>query len=141
MLQSQMCVVLSCTQQAQKYGHHMLFLFVMKPTVHKIVNENKKKFSDLVENAIYNYGMVNNLDSYAQQENDEVQELLNTAEQFENYEDNEPRLDSIIFNNNQLITDDEINANISTLNDKQKEIFEVVIKWSRDYIKKFVSCS
>lgn len=119
----------------------MLFLFVMKPTVHKIVNENKKKFSDLVENAIYNYGMVNNLDSYAQQENDEVQELLNTAEQFENYEDNKPRLDSIIFNNNQLITDDEINANISTLNDKQKEIFEVVIKWSRDYIKKIVSCS
>lgn len=82
---------------------------LMQPTVLDIVNENKKffePFSDLMEDAINNYhrDMVNNLDSYAQQENDEVQELLNTAKTIEDYEeecllDEESVLPSTIGNN------------------------------------------
>ena len=34
-----------------------------------------------------------------------------------------------------FLTDDVINEHISALNDEQQKVFDVLNKWSRDYIK------
>ena len=113
-----------------------------------IVNENKQRFepfSDLVDTALCNLheNVSNKRDSYAQQENDEVSDIIQTTAQLL---DEEEQDDSVILDDDNIpgilpkniipvMSDDEINRNIRSLNVNQRMIFEVIKKWSRDHTK------
>ena len=91
-------------KKPEQYAHHLLFLFfpfrnesescctpsgtymekLNEPQVLTVVNENKQKFepfADLVDLALSNFhaDLSHNQDSYAQQENDEVCNLLHVT--------------------------------------------------------------
>ena len=143
----------------EKYAHHLLMLFypfrnenellsgtpllyqnkLLEPDVQDVVNNNRFKFEpygDLVEEAYahYNENMINNQDPHGQIENEETPEA-----EFNNDELNE-RTDS---NTNTAIptfmpkiwSEDEILENINSLNSKQRDVFNVVHNWAKDYVK------
>ena len=114
----------------------------------RVVNENKIKtepYSELVDEALSNLrsNLSHNQDSYAQQENDEVKHLLETADQLaseENEEEislfgNDDTSSSSTMSRPLLMNEDEINAKVCTLNSIQKQAFDVVINWVRNIIK------
>ena len=155
-------------KKPELYAHHLLFMFfpfrneselccevsgtymgkLNQPDVLHIVNENKLRFepfSDLVDTALCNLheNVSNNRDSYAQQENDEVDSIIQTTAQLLDAEEQD---DSVIFDDDNIpgilpknvipvMSDDEINRNIRSLNVNQHMIFEVIKKWSRDHTK------
>ena len=43
------------------------------------------------------------------------------------------------FHQPQILPDDIINANIRSLNEKQREVFNVTLKWTRDHVKNLFS--
>ena len=149
----------------EKYSHHVLFMSypfrneddlrssdtglymdkLLEEEVLNIVNHNKEIFEpygQLVDDAIKSYrdDAINNQDACAQQENDDVLEKLqNTAISDEDSED-----EATIFDDSNLtaaaiqipiLSDDEINHRIRSLNIKQWEIFDFVHKWAKDYVK------
>jgi len=117
--------------------------------VQAIVNENKVKYEpwgDLVDTALLNYTFQLRTDSFAEQENDDLGEDIDTQneDECENVEDdiidfqvqNEPSATSApagttVFN---IMPDDEINILIRSLNEKQRSVFNVVNCWARKYI-------
>ena len=145
----------------EKYAHHVLFMFypfrveselcrttsgtymekLLDPVVQAMINENKLKFepfADLVDTALLNFHSDTlNPDSFAQQENDEVEDILELQE--EEYEEDdvsfEHTADVPINSEKSVVSDTEVNSKIRSLNQKQREIFEVVNKWARDYTK------
>ena len=127
---------------------------LIDPDVTRIVNSNKIKiepFGDLVETALSNLrsNLSNSQDSYAQQENDEVETLIRTANTLlsENADDD----DAVLFEDDRenanasfpvlptLMKDDEINLMICSLNSKQRQIFDVIMKRAREHIE-YLSC-
>ena len=150
------------------YAHHLLFMFfpfrneselccdvsgtymgkLNQPNVLRIVNQNKQKFepfSDLVDTALSNLheNLSHSRDSYAQQENDEVDDIIQTTAALL---DEESQDDAVVFRDDDIpgilpkniipvMSDDEINSNIRSLNVNQRMIFEVINKWSRDHTK------
>lgn len=93
----------SCDKKPEEYTHHMLFMYypfrleselfesgsymqkLCNSDVISVVNTNKLKiepFGDLVDAALnaFHTSMTQNQDSYSQQENDEVENLIETAE-------------------------------------------------------------
>ena len=145
----------------EKYAHHVLFMFypfrveselcrttsgtymekLLDSVVQAVINENKLKFepfADLVDTALLNFHSDTlNPDSFAQQENDEVEDILELQE--EEYEEDdvsfEHTADVPINSEKSVVSDTEVNSKIRSLNQKQREIFEVVNKWARDYTK------
>ena len=81
-----------------------------------------------------------NLDSYSNQENDHVEELLDNTNDLasENPDD-----DALILNVSHVIpatsptviSDDELNVKIRSLNQKQREYFEVIYNWAKRFVK------
>ena len=153
----------------EKYAHHILFMFypfcnelelkssssetyaetLNDPIVCRIANENKTKFepfADLVDNALIDFRVdtTNNLDPFAEQEDDEVAETLGSHINDEDTDEEpieiEPGM-SCIHNTTTQISADEICKNIRSLNHKQREIFEIINKWARDYTKNLSSDS
>ena len=121
--------------------------------VRNSVNENKIKiepYGDLVDAALNNLRShaINNQDSYAQQENDEVEGLIQTTNELISEDpDDEPVIfDEQGSSSNLLptissLSDDEINSMICSLNSKQRQIFNVIMKWARNHVKQFILCS
>ena len=160
-------------KRPEEYAHHTLFMYypfrkeaelyetdsstyidkLLNSDVTRIVNENKVKielYGELVDIALSNLRshLTGNQDSYAQQENDDVESLIQTADGLIS---EDPDDESAIFDESENATcaslpilpemnDDEINGMICTLNIKQKEIFDVAMKWARDHVK-HLSCA
>ena len=159
-------------KRPEEFAHHILFMYypfrnetelcqsdsetymekLLNLEVRNIVNENKIKiepYGDLVDTALSNLRahLINNQDSYAQQENDDVEGLIETTNELISEDaDNEPVvLDEQGNSSSHLSTipplsDDEINMMIRSLNSKQREIFDVVMNWARNHVK-HLSCA
>ena len=155
-------------KRAEEYVHHLLFMYypfrneeelhqetymenLLNPEVMRVIDNNKIKiepFGNLVETALSNLrsNLTLNQDSYAQQENDEVETLIDTANALSEDADDDAVLFDDIANAivplpvlPTILPDDEINKMICSLNFKQRQIFDVIMKWSRDHIK-YLSC-
>ena len=154
-------------KKPEQYAHHLLFMFfpfrneselcntpsgtymekLNEPQVLAIVNENKQKFepfADVVDLALSNFhaDLSHNQDSYAQQENDEVDNLLHATSTL--LDEESPEDDVVLFhdesgsipkNDLTFLSDDEINQNIRSLNTKQRMIYEIVNKWAVNHTK------
>ena len=78
----------------------------------------------------------NIMDPYNQQENDKVNDFLT-----EDIDDSERCSHSADVGNNNLMSNklpDIINEHTRSLNMKQREVFNFIHKWSRDYIQVYV---
>ena len=158
----------NCHKYPEKYAHHLLFMFypfrneqdlmsdnsgtycekLQEPGVIDIINRNKQVFEpygNLVESALLNLrtNLASNQDSYANQENDEVEELLETV----NALAEDPTEDAVVLDDTCvpsttapiIMSDNELNTKILSLNQKQREYFEVVYNWARRFVKHFSS--
>ena len=103
-----------------------------EPGVTEIVNHNKQIFQpycDLVETALSNLrsNLLNNPDSFAQQENDEVEQMLATTQLPETNSDDEaeifPEDENVAASSSGcpiFMPDDDLNTLIRSLNGNQK---------------------
>ena len=81
-------------------------------------------------------GLTRNTDSYAQQENDEVEDMLVPQDEDPNEDDSlHEETGQLPGNSVVLMLGTEENSRIRSLNIKQRGIYEVINKWVRDYIK------
>lgn len=115
-----------------------------------IINRNKRicePFGELVEEAMLNFHTnVENLDSFAEQENDDISNEISNINlhndgEIRNETENKP----IIGNTFPAImepdiSDDDLHGKIRTLNHTQRDIFEVVNQWVRNCTKS-LSCN
>ena len=119
-----------------------------EPGVIDLVNQNYslvESFATIADNAFLRLSsdIDNIVDPYSQQENDEVNDYLtediydSESEAFETTEAH-----SVDAGNNNLMSNklpaipgNIINENMRSLNMKQREVFNFMHKWSRDYIK------
>ena len=118
-----------------------------EPGVLEVICSNQQRiepYADLVDLAFTQFrdDCATNLDPYGQQENDNVNdELLNDRETSDNENSesensiNDPTIRRATDNLPAVLSDDIINEKIRSLNVKQREIFEKVYKWARDYAK------
>ena len=84
-----------------------------------------------------------NIDQFGQQENEEVSDRLN--KDIQNLNNDETIVDDDLIHRNiglggngytiPLYQDSVISENIHSLNAKQRQLFEVIHKWSKDYLK------
>ena len=143
----------------EKFAHHVLLLFypfrdekdllsdlpplyqnkLQKQGVQDIVNINKIKFEpygDLVDEVYSRFSetLINNQDPHSQIENDEV-----PGAEYPNGNDSEyaetnetSTIPSFML---QVLPDNEIAEGINSVNSKQKEVFNVVHKWVKEYVK------
>ena len=149
----------------EKYAHHLLMLFfpfrdeqcdfkidgsycnkLSDPLVLDIVNKNKIIFepnSASIENALRTYreDLELNFDAYAQQENEHVVEEISNLTDIDIEQD---ELDEETLNNlppdsskPTVISDDELNTRINSLNQRQREIFDVVLTWGKTFCSEF----
>ena len=122
------------------------------PDVLETVNLNRIKvelYAVLVEDALERLAadQESNINPFGQQENEEVSDKLN--EDIQNLSNAELLVDDDMRHANiglggngytvPLYQDSAISENIRSLNAKQRQLFEVLHKWSRDYIKN-LSC-
>lgn len=109
------------------------------PDVIEVVNRNKaifEPFVDAVDEAMLNFNEnARGFDIYGEQENDEVREEVNNASEEET--DNEGENEHIyrggapIQTIEPMISDDELNKRVRSLNEKQREVFDYIVRWSR----------
>jgi len=147
----------------ERYAHHLLFMFypfrseaellsnefntyadkLNEPGVIEIVNFNKSRiepYTELVEEAFFRFSndMSLNSNSFAQQENDEVIEQLGEAlfdEEDQPGDEIHVPANANIEQANNILNDSEIDRLIRGLNTMQREVFNVVHKWARDFVK------
>ncbi|XP_066921397.1 uncharacterized protein [Clytia hemisphaerica] len=146
----------------EKFSHHILMLFypfrseendlkldgsfVLKlnlDEVNAVVNENKQIFEPdghLVDLVLQNYrnDLMHNQDAFAQQENDEVQDLMSNSSDSENDDESheiEQNFAPFTQTVHGLQTDDQINTHIRSLNSKQRDIFDIVLNWGKMYVQ------
>ena len=122
------------------------------PNVLETVNLNRIKiepYAVLVEDALERLAtnQESNIDPFGQQENEEVSERLN--EDFKDLNSDESFVDDDMIHADiglgrngstlPLYQDSIISENIRSLNAKQRQLFEVIHNWSRDYMKNLSS--
>ena len=153
----------------EKYAHHLLFMFypfrseqelksndtgsyvekLQEAGVIDVINRNKlvfEPYGDLVEAALLSLrtNLASNQDSYSNQGNDQVEELLNTANDLAS---EDPADDSIILNDAipasapTVMSDDELNVKIGTLNQKQREYFDIIYNWAKRFVQNLSAVS
>ncbi|XP_066934413.1 uncharacterized protein [Clytia hemisphaerica] len=111
--------------------------------VNAVVNENKQIFEPdghLVDLVLQNYrnDLMHNQDAFAQQENDEVQDLMSNSSDSENDDEShevEQNFAPFTQTVHGLQTDDQINTHIRSLNSKQRDIFDIVLNWGKMYVQ------
>ncbi|XP_066926174.1 uncharacterized protein [Clytia hemisphaerica] len=152
----------------EDYAHHLLMLYfpfhdeidllsavektytakLHEPGVIEILERNRaliQPYAGLVDDALERYrtDLVLNMNDFEQQENDEInEELQNTNNEDESDEESNnrtPNLTAAIPMESILLPDNEINARIRSLNHQQREVFDVIHKWGRDFIKNLSS--
>ena len=150
----------------EKYAHHLLMLFfpfrneendlkldgsymlkLSEPDVLEIVNSNRELFepnSELVEIALQNYrsDLLTNQNAFAQQENDEVLDILNEELNNNADIDEESHADDEVYDNlapaaaqETLISEEDLNSSIESLNEEQRQIFDVVYMWAKRFVQ------
>ena len=84
-----------------------------------------------------------NIDSFGQQENDEINDTLNENLHNEGFLDDELTCNfpesGFSCSTHPVFQDSLINENIRSLNVKQRQVFDVIHKWARDYVKNLSS--
>ncbi|XP_057310099.1 uncharacterized protein LOC130648095 [Hydractinia symbiolongicarpus] len=143
------------------YAHHLLMLYypfrnecdlksasdsyvekLNEPGVLSIINKHKQTFepfSDLIDTALSNLrtDLLTNQDAFTAHENDEVQdEMIETIDEI--VDDENVVFDSEInvsTNNSEFLSNAELNPMISSLNYKQRQVFDLVYDWACRYIK------
>ena len=107
--------------------------------VEDAVNINKTKFEpygDLVDQAFsqFNENLINNQDPHIQIENDGTPgpEYPNDSDSEEGETNNNSALPNFM---PQILPDDEIPEGINSLNSKQREVFDMVHSWAKEYEK------
>ncbi|XP_057316777.1 uncharacterized protein LOC130657796 [Hydractinia symbiolongicarpus] len=118
-----------------------------EPGVLSIINEHKQTFepfSDLIDTALSNLrtDLLTNQDAFTAHENDEVQdEMIETIDEI--VDDENVVADAVLFdseinvltNSSEFLSDAELNPMISSLNYKQRQVFDLVYDWACRYIK------
>ena len=150
----------------EEYAHHLLFMYfsfrketelklnnscaekLNSSNVLETINLNRIKVESYtlpVENALETLsGSENgNIDSFGQQEIDEINDALNENLQNEEFLDDEltcnfPESD-FSCSTHPVFQDSLINETIRSLNVKQRQVFDVIHKWARDYVKNLSS--
>ena len=111
---------------------------LQEPGVQDIANINKIKCEtcgDLVDEVYSRLSetLINNQDSYSQIENDEI-----SGAEYTNNNDSEDietnKTSTIPTFMPQLLPDNEIAEGINSLNLKQRDVFNVVRKWAKEYV-------
>ena len=151
--------VLNKILSPEKFAHHVLFLFYTFrdekellsgfPPLHQnklqeqwgqdVVNTNKIKFEsygDLADQAYskFNEILVNNQDPQSQIENDETPGAEYSNESCsENRETNKATSTANFMS--KILPDNDIAEGKNSLNSKQRDVFNVVHTWARDYVK------
>ena len=162
----------NCHKFPEKYAHHLLFMFypfrkeqelkseisgsycekLQEPAVTDIINRNKQIFElygDQVDSALLSLrtNLSSSQDSQGDQENDEVEELLQTTI---NVLSEDPTEDAVILDEITIpsintapiiMPDDELNRKIRSRNCKQRECFEIIYNWAKSYIKNMSAIS
>ena len=119
------------------------FLKLQQPGVLDVVNRNRhimEPYSDIVDDPFVN--LCENIrsagDLFSQQENDEVDDEL--IETFQNVlQSDDPAQDAMVLQNEYrgqsvgpiMIPDEELNFKIRMLNQKQRDVFDIVHNWSK----------
>ena len=143
----------------EKFAHHLLMCYLpfrsedelkmntyteklYQPGILDIINENKMivmPYGDLVDDALQHFildGVTSNLDPFAQQENDEVQDNLPESQDQEDSETEEENCANYHGSATQcVVSDGELFQKIRALNTKQREIFDVVFSWAKTFVK------
>ena len=147
----------------EEYAHHMLFMYfpfrneadlklgtyankLSDTSVLEIVNSNRQKvepYATVVDDAFRKVQEENqsNIDPFGQQENEEtyaeLDEGMLDSEDEGNVEESETMSQGVDFGNQglQIVSDNVVNETIRSLNEKQRQVFDIVHKWARDYIK------
>ena len=143
----------------EKYAHHLLMCYypfrsedelkagsyvekLQQPGVLDIVNANKQiiePYDEIVDNALQNLVIDNspsNLDSYGQQENEEVENILqNQPRVVDEYQETAGTSHASLLNQTIVVADDELFEKIRSLNKKQRQIFDVVYSWTKTFVK------
>ena len=126
---------------------------LQEPGAIDIINRKKQifePFGDLVESALLNLrtNLISNQDSHGDQENDEmVDELLQTANILMAEGSEDLAEDAVILNDTCIpssttpivMTDDDLNSKIRSLNQRQREYFEVIYNWAKSFVKNLSS--
>ena len=137
----------------EKYAYNILFMFysfrkeielslnnsymnkLYESGVIEIVNTNKQKlepYAEVVDTALHNFrnDLIHKQDSFAQQENDEVDELVTTT-----YSDSESEDEAVLFEDSHqdlpvivvsVMLDEDLNQKIQSLNNKQRKTIDVI---------------
>ena len=147
--------------QPEKYAHHLLMCYypfrsedelklgtytekLLQPGVIEKVNENKmivEPYGDLVDEALENFLIdtaTHNLDAFAQQENDEVEDDINTSVMPDENDSDEEHTEtsySTVSTQRFVVTDDELFSSIRSLNAVQRNIFDAVYHWGKTLVK------
>ena len=109
-----------------------------------IINLNHIKvepYTLLVENALERLSANQNanIDSFGQEENDEINDTLNETLHNEEFLDDELTSNfpesGFSCSTHPVLEDSLINEYIRSLNVKQRQVFDVINKWARDYVK------
>ena len=104
--------------------------------VQDVVNINKVRFEpcgNLVDQAFlqFNVNLINNQDPHSRIENDET-----PGAEYPNESDSEEGKTSVLPNFvPQMLSDDKIAEGVNSLNSKQKEIFNEIHTWLKEYVK------
>ena len=147
-------------KRPEDYYHHMLVLFYpfcreedlmcgnppsysgkfYNSNVLEILNHNQslvEPYADLVHDAFqrYNEDSQADIDPFRQQENSEVEPEFQDQNSNQDLEEINCTTLSFNYSGNIAHQDHEISKAIRSLNKEQREVFDVVHKWSRDYIK------
>ena len=109
-----------------------------EPGVIEIVNENRNKiepYSELADNALMHYNMElrSNEEQEPVLENYEIDDVTETEELTHNTQN---VVDISILHQQYFHRDDEISANIRSLNLKQRQVFDFVHSWTKKIKKR-----
>ena len=143
----------------ETYAHHVMLLFfpfryqkqlllgslplyqnkLQEQGVQDVVNRSKIKFEpygDLVDQAFsqFNENLINNRDPHSQIQNDETPEAEYPNENYSEDTETNKTSDTPNFMP-QVLPDDEIAKGINSLNSKQREVFNVVHTWAKNFVK------
>ena len=118
------------------------------PGVLDTINFNRPKvepYASIVDDAFYRLQGMNqtNIDPFGQQKNDETypelnEEMWNSEDKWNDVEpETQPFSEAVKFGNHRvsIFTDNVINKNMRSFNEKPRQVFDIIHKWSKDYIK------
>uniref|UniRef100_A0A7M5V9S6 ATP-dependent DNA helicase n=2 Tax=Clytia hemisphaerica TaxID=252671 RepID=A0A7M5V9S6_9CNID len=123
---------------------------LLEPGVIETIERNRaliQPYAGLVDDALERYrtDLILNMNDYEQQENDDTNAELqsrnqNNEDESEDESNNDTSgLRAAIPMESILLPDNEINVRIRSLNHQQREVFDIVHKWGRDFVKNLSS--